>query len=182
MRVATKVRATVLAAAVGILTACGGGGDTDVTQATAKAWEMTDEGTGFVGKGDVQVALNLNNKMLQDNASKVTFRTSSTTVTEVSWICTNTNNQSTQERERTTTTTSEGIVTSVARERNQVTGFILSGYGAGQTTTTSTDGPPLNSCPNNWVLTPAGDPVTVGDPTFSPLQVSIDGEVWKDLI
>jgi hypothetical protein len=30
-------------------------------------------GTGFVGKGDVQLAFNLNNKQLQQNASKVSF-------------------------------------------------------------------------------------------------------------
>ena len=42
-------------------------------------------GTGFVGKGDVQLAFNLNNKQLQQNASKVTFTYE--TVGEYTLLC-----------------------------------------------------------------------------------------------
>ncbi|HSK25425.1 MAG TPA: hypothetical protein VK894_00765, partial [Jiangellales bacterium] len=46
-------------------------------------------GEGFVGKGDVQLALGYNNKQLQDNAGSLEFAAVSEVVTEVSWICTN---------------------------------------------------------------------------------------------
>src|SRR5215204_1584872 len=98
-------------------------------------------GTGFVGKGDVQTALGWNNKQLQDNAGSLQFTFVSTTVTEVSWICTNDRNENTQERERTTTTDTSGVVSSVARERNQITGFNLNGFTGTPTTDSSTEGP-----------------------------------------
>lgn len=118
-------------------------------------------GTGFIGKGDVQTALGWNNKQLQDNAGSLQFTFVITTVSEVSWVCTNANNENTQERARTTTTDTTGVLSSVARERNQITGFNLVGFAPGGTTTESTtEGPPVNSCPSGpWTLTtPAGDP------------------------
>ncbi len=132
-------------------------------------------GTGFVGKGDVQLIYGWNNKQLQDKAVLVQFR--ATDVTERSWECTNTNNQKVQERERTTTTTQ--LVSKIDRVRNQITGFILEGFTG--TPTSSTDGPPLNSCPSGpWVLTmPAGDPVPVEGE--GGLEVSIDGANWFGL-
>ncbi len=141
---------------------------------TFAAWFVDADGYGFCGKGDVQLVYGWNNKQLQDNANLVQFR--ATSVTEVTWECTNSNNQMVQERSRTTTT--RGVVTTVARERNQVTGFYLMGFDG--TTTTSTGGPPLNSCPSGpWSLTsPAGDPVPVGS---GGLQVSINGTDWFDV-
>jgi hypothetical protein len=135
-------------------------------------------GTGFVGKGDVQLVYGWNNKALQDNAGSVQFQASSEVVSEVSWICTNPNNENTQERARTTTTTVEGVVSSVARERNQITGFNLTGYSGTTTESSTTEGNPLNSCPSGpWTLTtPAGDPEVVSE--SSRLQVSIDGTNW----
>lgn len=134
-------------------------------------------GTGFVGKGDVQLIAGWNNKQLQDNASLVQFQASSTT--EVSWECTHTKDpDKIKERERTTTTA--GIVSHVARERNQITGFNLSGYSS-TGTVTSTDGPALNSCSgSSWYLSsPAGDPVAVDG---ASLQVSTDGgTTWSPL-
>ena len=71
-------------------------------------------GTGFAGKGDVQLAFGWNNNQLQTNAGQLTFRSERSTVkvTEVSWACTNTRNEVVQERERTTTTTTttSGVV------------------------------------------------------------------------
>jgi hypothetical protein len=141
-----------------------------------------ETGIGFVGKGDVQLVFGWNNKALQDKADDVQFRASSKEVTEVSWTCTNTNNDNIQERARTTTTTIEGVVSSVLRERNQITGFILDGYDGEPTTSSETDGPALNSCPSGpWVLTiPAGDPEVV-DSSGGGLEVSIDGENWYSL-
>jgi hypothetical protein len=141
-----------------------------------------ETGTGFVGKGEVQEAFGWNNRMLQQYADDVEFRSASKVITEVSWICTNTNNDNIQERERTTTTSIAGLLETVARERNQVTGFILDGYdGDPVGGTPETEGPALNSCPSGpWTLTtPAGDPELVS--STSSLQVSIDGANWIDI-
>ncbi len=128
------------------------------TAATAAVTFDPATGTGFVGKGDVQVALNYNNKQLQDNAGSLEFEYVGTVVTEVSWICTNDRNENEQQRERTTTTSISGVVDSVARERNQITGFNLTGF-SGTITDSTTDGNVPNSCPSGpWRLTtPAGD-------------------------
>jgi hypothetical protein len=138
-------------------------------------------GEGFVGKGDVQLVFGWNNKALQKNADSVQFQATSTVVSEVSWVCTNSNNENTQERARTTTTSVQGVVTTVARDNKfQITGFNLTGYSGTPTPSSSTEGPPLNSCPNNWTLTtPAGDPEVVS--SSSTLQVSTGGTNWFDL-
>jgi hypothetical protein len=138
-------------------------------------------GEGFVGKGDVQEAFGWNNRQLQTNADDVRFQVVSEFVTEVSWVCTNSNNENTQERERTTATSVQGLLDTTARERNQVTGFYLEGYGESEEGGTETEGPQLNSCPSGpWTLTtPAGEPEVVSD--SSAFQVSIDGETWIDL-
>lgn len=129
-------------------------------------------------------------KALQDKAGSVEFRYMgiSTTVTEVSWECTNNSNQKVQERERTTTTETSisGVVTTVARERNQITGFNLTEYASGvkEESTVATDGPTVNSCSNNSTLTKrAGDPVVDGEASTSTggLQVSTDGQNWTDI-
>jgi hypothetical protein len=143
---------------------------------------IEDDGTGFVGKGDVQLVYGWNNKQLQDNAESVDFRVNREEVTEVSWECTNPNNEKVQERARTTTTSIAGVVSAVARERNQITGFDLTGYKGTPTIGSSvTEGPAVNSCPSGfWTLTtPAGVPEVVS--STGGLQVSIDGEKWVDL-
>ncbi|MBW3665749.1 MAG: hypothetical protein KY469_21875 [Actinobacteria bacterium] len=141
------------------------------------------DGTGFVGKGDVQLVYNWNNKALQDNAASVQFQAESKVVTEVSWVCTNTKHEHEQPRARTTTTTVEGVVDSIARDKKgQITGFNLTGYAGGTTEDVVNDGPGVNSCPGgkDWSLTtPAGDPEEVS--SSSALQVSIDGADWFDL-
>ncbi len=138
-------------------------------------------GKGFVGKGDVQTALNLNNKQIQQQASQIEFRAESVVVTEVTWECTNTNKENVRERARTTTTSIQGIVDSETRERNQVTGFILEGYEGTPTRTSTTEGPPVNSCPSGpWTLTePAGDPEVVSSTTA--LQVRSGSGDWVTL-
>jgi hypothetical protein len=142
-----------------------------------------ETGTGFVGKGDVQLVFGWNNKQLQMNAGDVEFRANSEDVTEVSWVCTNTNNANTQERERTTTTSVQEVVEHVARDnRNQITGFTITGYeGAPVSGPPTTDGPSPNSCPSGpWSLTTsAGDPELVS--SSSGLQVSINGNDWFDI-
>ena len=113
-------------------------------------------GTGFVGKGDVQLAFNLNNKQLQQNASKVTFTYE--TVGEYTLLC------KADDTTRTNPRTGEVTVTPCAEKefknrvqsvqsslqgdprqtkgQNQFTGFNLSGI-----TDTVTTG---ESCPGGF--------------------------------
>jgi hypothetical protein len=131
-------------------------------------------GIGFVGKGDVQLALGLNNAQLQAQASSLQFAAVSSEVTEVSWICTNTNNENIQERSRTTTMETQGLLASVTRERNQITGFQLRGYTqTAPSQSSTTEGPAVNSCPSGpWILTePAGDPEVIS----STSVLTVDG-------
>lgn len=139
-------------------------------------------GRGFVGKGDVQLAFGWNNKALNDNAGHVRFTYSGTTTQETSWVCVNENNGNEQERERVTTTEVSGLVSHVARDnKRQITGFILGGFDGTSTSTTETEGPKLNSCPNansSYVLdsTAVGDPVVTGgglSATFGGLTKSL---------
>jgi hypothetical protein len=135
------------------------------TTAYAAVTFDSGSGTGFVGKGDVQEAFDWNNKQLQQNAPGVSFEFVSTTISEREWTCTNNNNQNEQVRERTTTTTTTGLVDSIARERNQITGFNLQGFSGEPTESSTTEGPPVNSCPSGpWTLTtPAGDPEVISE-------------------
>jgi hypothetical protein len=132
-------------------------------------------GTGFVGKGDVQTALALNNAQLQAQAARIAstgFTYSATTTQETSWTCINERNEQVQERERTTTTEKTGVVGVIARDgKKQITGFNLTGFTGTPTVVTDTDGPPLNSCPNansSFVFgsTVVGDPVVTGGGLF----------------
>jgi hypothetical protein len=110
-----------------------------------------ETGTGFVGKGDVQLALGLNNKQLQDQAELLDFTYESVAVSEATWTCDRDAGPQTQERSTITTTTTQGVVDTVARERNQITGFILQGFADDDFgTKTETEGPALWDCPTNW--------------------------------
>jgi hypothetical protein len=180
MRVASRL---VLPAVLGVLAAgCGmepGTAPSDDVRPTLSVTVDPSTGGGFVGKGDVQLVFGWNNKALQDNAGSVQFQINAEVVTEVSWTCTNSNNENEQIRERTTTTSTQGVLSSVARERNQITGFNLLGYDGPPTIGASTtEGPPLNSCPSGpWSLTtPAGDPEVVS--SSGGVQVSINGTDW----
>ena len=143
-------------------------------------------GQGFVGKGDVQLVFNWNNKALQDNATKVDFRVNS--VSETSWTCTKTveqGNDVTREivQQRSTTTSTQGLFTSVARETSKgkdgaVTGFILTGYEG--TPVVVTDGPAVGSCPSD----PSGfiyDENAVTTETGGGFQVTRDGINWYSI-
>jgi hypothetical protein len=101
-------------------------------------------GTGFVGKGDVQLAYGWNNKQLQDNAGGVSFVYDQTTSYE--GVCTWTTGEGTRgERihnvDHTTRTAVLSTVGYEARKNSSgkdgsITGFFLNGFG----TTTSTGG------------------------------------------
>jgi hypothetical protein len=108
-------------------------------------------GTGFVGKGDVQLAYGWNNATLQKNASGIGFvYVAQETYTAV---CTWTTGEGTRGEQthnvnhRTTT----GISSTIAydpRVRNQITGFTLTGI---LSTTTEVGTVPVvgGACPGN---------------------------------
>jgi len=125
----------------------------------AFAYTLNADGTGFVGKGEVQTAFGWNNKAVQTNADAVNFQVE--TVTENSWVCSRTGPQGqeqTQERENVRTTSA--LIDSVTRDnKKQVTGFTLSGYqrdadGNVVETVINRDGPALGTCPTGWTAGP----------------------------
>ena len=65
------------------------------------------------------------------------------------------------------------MVSSIARVKNQITGFNLSGYSGSPTQTTEAEGPPLGSCPNFWSVIQGPDTEVLS--SSSTLQVSTDG-------
>jgi hypothetical protein len=140
-------------------------------------------GTGFVGKGDVQTVFNWTNKLLQNNASTVDFRVNSSA--ETVWTCTKVvvqGNDVTREivQERSATVTTQGLVTTVARENSKgkdgaVTGFYLTGYDG--TPVTVTDGKAPGTCPDDnsgFVY----DENAVTTETGGGLEVTHDGTNW----
>ena len=147
-------------------------------------------GLGFVGKGDVQYTFGWNNAQLQSGAVGVMFQVNSVEISEASWTChkfsgRDGTNEIIQERSRTTTTSTQGVIAHVVRERNQITGFYLTGYLGAATQSVETDGPAVNSCPANpsgfTLLEAAGEPsvTTVG----GGLEASKDaGANWTALV
>lgn len=135
-----------------------------VTSASAAVTFDPSTGTGFVGKGDVQTALGWNNKQLQTGAEDLVFAYSATSMFDTTWTCTKNGATNTQERENTTIRTTQGVVDSVARERNQVTGFHLDGFSGSPSSSEDKFGPLAGSCPNNWSVTDmdTGTPVVTG--------------------
>jgi hypothetical protein len=139
-------------------------------------------GTGFVGKGDVQLVYGWNNKQLQDNASTVDFRVSSESIT--SWTCSKPNPGNPDQPDivnlRSSTVTTQGLVTNVARETSKgkngpITGFNLTGYDGSTTTTTTGDA--LGSCP----AVPSGFTHDGNEQTSgggSSFEVTTDGTNW----
>ncbi len=109
---------------------------------SVSAYTLNADGTGFVGKGEVQTALGLNNQQLQTGSFAFTYAV----VSETTWTCSRTNLAGREVvQERSTETTTSGIVSSTARERNQITGFNLTGF---STSSTTVDGPVVGSCPS----------------------------------
>jgi hypothetical protein len=139
------------------------------TAAIAAVTFNPETGEGFVGKGDVQTALGLNNAQLQN--AQITFR--ALKVTEHTWTCDRDGGPQTQER--ATETTAQQLVSSTARVKNQITGFNLIEY-SGAEQEVSRDGPPVGSCPTGWTAINQSSSVI-----SSTLQVSKDGTNYVSL-
>jgi hypothetical protein len=129
-----------------------------VSTAAWASFYVNPDGTGFVGKGDVQYTLGLNNAQVQTANLQFSVVSSSDTT----WDCYNSSNEHTQQRLRTVST--QGLLDGVARVRNQITGYNLMGYQG--TPTTSVEGPALDSCPNSngsWSYVEGSDVTTPND-------------------
>lgn len=130
-------------------------------------------GSGFVGKGDVQLAFGWNNKQLQDNASFVTFSTEQTTQYSVTceWETITGGKESKVIPHAVTIKKSRNVQGAVNADprvgKSQFTGFNLHGYGPA----TETGGmvPVVGeSCP----MAHATAEVTEVTATSSPLTLS----------
>jgi opacity protein-like surface antigen len=95
-------------------------------------------GTGFVGKGDIQLGFGWNNKQTQDNARNVTFRLKTherySVTCEWETVTGGKNSKVIEHSITKTANVNSNIAVSVEpRTRNQITGFNLNGFGAGTT-------------------------------------------------
>jgi len=193
------IRAALAIATTGLLTACGDNASSPMDPTAAApslAITVNPNGTGFVGKGDVQFTFGWANKALQDNARSVQFRTVRAEEAISEWTCVKTTIQYdrdgnvkdvkeiTQERNRTVTSTITTLLSSEARLRNQFTGFNLLGVSGIPVVTSTKNGPALGTCPAN----PSGF-VLEGDVTTivttlpnSGNEVSATGKPWTALL
>ena len=98
----------------------------------AVAFDSTT-GTGFVGKGDIQILYGWNNAQLQRNASGVTFGYDAKDTYDVECYWETTTGHGTIVQHDITVPRHVSVSASVsydARVRSQITGFILKGFGA----------------------------------------------------
>jgi hypothetical protein len=162
-----KKRIAVLAAAAGVLATFG------VAMAAVTFDPAT--GTGFVGKGDVQMPAGLNNRQMQTVHESVTFTydaTSSVTYT-CEWITGPAHNRSTHQVTRTKTSGISATVASDSRKTGQWTGWNLNGMDGESVT-----GEPVpqlgDACPGNpgngAVVVSVEDEVSAGGGLYAHLS------------
>lgn len=89
-------------------------------------------GIGFVGKGDVQLAFGWNNKALQENAKNVSFTYEATTgfIYECEWTTGPVRNRKTHSVTKKEGVNVNSVIAYDMRQRNQFTGYNLSGFGS----------------------------------------------------
>lgn len=92
----------------------------------------SEDGTGWVGKGDVQTAFGWNNKAAQDNANKVSFSAESEERFQVTceWTTGPEHNRKTHDVSRPIHRSVSSAIGYDARKTGQYTGYHLLGYGA----------------------------------------------------
>lgn len=116
---------------------------------------LNDDGTGFVGKGDVQNVLGLSNAGIQSKNFKAEFTKQTVIEQSFDWTCVkyvldkdgNVKKEIRQERANVTKSDETAVVSNEARLKNQITGFNLTGFGQ-TTTTTEVEGPAVGTCPD----------------------------------
>jgi hypothetical protein len=119
------------------------------TAALATVTFDSTTGSGFVGKGDVQLALGFNNKQMQDNANSLKFTYSDSATYEVfcakDFDANRTHEAYTEYKQFPRTRGVSGAVAYDPRVRSQVTGFRLTGWDGSVTV----DGDPT-VCPGGY--------------------------------
>jgi hypothetical protein len=120
------------------------------TAAVASVTFDPSTGTGFVGKGDVQLVFGWNNAAAQSRSTSVTFKYQASTTYDVTIDFDTGNplhNVTHHSVTQNTSTAVTSAIASEARKTGQYTGWNLTGLGA---TTTSGDPVPNvgDSCPN----------------------------------
>lgn len=128
-------------------------------------------GTGFVGKGDVQLAFGWNNAQLQTNAAGVGF--SYQLRQDYLAVCTwttaeGTRGEKTHEVSHTLKYNAGSTVNYDARTRSQITGFTLTGYPTGTEVSVGTAPVVGAPCPGNEGTDGAWSSVT-------PVGTGVDG-------
>jgi hypothetical protein len=132
---------------------------------------VDENGVGFVGKGDVQLAFGWNNTQLQQNAGALAFYF--TTTEEASWECVNVVRnvvRNRQTREQVRAVSSSIAYDGRKNRQNHITGFNLNGYlDDAETIVTGDD---LHSCPQGqgWSYVPGSDETSAID----------EGTVWVE--
>ncbi len=93
----------------------------------------SESGTGFVGKGDVQTAFNLNNKQMQAKHQNVTFKYVATATYEFDceWYTGPDHNLKRHQNTQTAETGVNASIASDSRKTGQWTGWFLNGYPGG---------------------------------------------------
>jgi hypothetical protein len=143
-------------------------------------------GTGFVGKGDVQLLFGLNNKALQAAEGNIDFRYEGISVTETTWTCSRINNGGNEvvtPRNASVTTSVAGVLNTVERMKNQITGFGLTGYDGTPESSTTSEGQALGSCPadGSGQFTYDENSETTTTTTSGGLQVRVGGSAWMPI-
>lgn len=117
--------------------------------ATSVSFNSAD-GTGFVGKGDVQTAFGWNNATLQNNADGVSFsyNATQTYAATCTWITgEGTKGEKTHNVDHNKTAEINSDISYDARKHQQIDGFILTGFG---TVSESGEVPEVGApCPGN---------------------------------
>lgn len=149
---------------------------------------IDDEGLGFVGKGDVQIACDWNNSLLQTHHANVKFRVSRSTATEIEWECSRlgpSGNEITVNRSRVTSTETSNLHSNTARQtrgQQQITGFNLNGDGAVSSNTETVTGHEIGSCPHAsgvvWDVTFTGEDAVDAGPWVVEVYCPDSGE-WR---
>jgi hypothetical protein len=147
-----SIRLTSAVAAVALFAAVG--------TASAAVDFDPENGTGFVGKGDVQLALGMNNAQIQNAALSLEFTL--VEQEEFELACDKVTPGTTIHQTRTKTSEVNSAVEYDARTRRQVTGFILTGLGD---ETVQTEG----SCPGGFTEISS---TPVPNSSFTELQVN----------
>jgi hypothetical protein len=121
-------------------------------------------GTGFVGKGDVQTALGLNNAQVQAMAGSLSF--AYTEVVEETITCEHQTGHGTNTRTGSRNGGLNDTVGYTARTHNQVDGFILTGYSSQNDSWGQWTNGDVNACGNSaWPIV-SDDVTVVSGPTL----------------